>query len=114
MSQLIIFQSGGFTNHGISYRKYSPEELEEISKMKEFPIMTKKGKEYIPYDIIKPHEEQALKNHCGQTLDRLAARGGLSWSEAYAVLTDSKFTYRDQYISEEFYEKKVKEIVSNA
>lgn len=29
--------------------------------MKEFPIMTKKGKEYIPYDIIKPHEEQALK-----------------------------------------------------
>ena len=82
--------------------------------MKEFPIMTKKGKEYIPYDIIKPHEEQALKNHCGQTLDRLAARGGLSWSEAYAVLTDSKFTYRDQYISEEFYEKKVKEIVSNA
>lgn len=22
--------------------------------MKEFPIMTKKGKEYIPYDIIKP------------------------------------------------------------
>lgn len=49
--------------------------------MKEFPIMTKKGKEYIPYDIIKPHEEQALKNHCGQTLDRLAARGGLSWAE---------------------------------
>ena len=50
--------------------------------MKEFPITTKKGKEYIPYDIIKPHEEQALKNHCGQTLDILAARGGLSWSEA--------------------------------
>lgn len=82
--------------------------------MKEFPIMTKKGKEYIPYDIIKPHEEQALKNHCGQTLDRLEARGGLSWAEAYAVLTDSKFPYGDQYISEEFYEKKVKEIVLNA
>ena len=28
--------------------------------MKEFPITTKKGKEYIPYDIIKPHEEQAF------------------------------------------------------
>lgn len=114
MSRLITYQSGGFTNYEISYRKYSPEELEEISRMKEFPIMTKKGKEYIPYDIIKPHEEQALKNHCGQTLDRLAARGGLSWAEAYAVLTDSKFPYGDQYISEEFYEKKVKEIVSNA
>ncbi len=114
MSRLITYQSGGFTNYGISYRKYSPEELEEISRMKEFPIMTKKGREYIPYDVIKQHEEQALKNHCGQTLDRLAARGGLSWAEAYAVLTDSKFPYGDQYISEEFYEKKVKEIVSNA
>lgn len=114
MSRLITYQSGGFTNYGISYRKYSPEELEERSSMKEFPIMTKNGKEYIPYDIIKPHEEQALKNHCGQTLDRLAARGGLSWAEAYAVLTDSEFPYGNKYISNEFYEKKVKEIVSNA
>ena len=114
MSRLIIYQSGGFTNYGLSYRKYSQEELEEVSRMKEFPIMAKKGKEYIPYDIIKPHEEQALKNHCGQTLDRLAARGGLSWAEAHAVLTDSKIPYGDKYISDEFYEKKVKEIVSNA
>ncbi len=82
--------------------------------MKEFPILisNQKGKEYIPYDIIKPHEEQALKNHY-QTLDRLAERGGLSWSEAYAVLTDSKFPSREEYISEEFYKEKVKEIVSN-
>lgn len=113
MSRCITYQSGGFTNYGISYRKYSPEELEEISRMKEFPIMTKNGKEYIPYDIIKPHEEQALKNHY-QTLDRLAARGGLSWAEAYAVLTDSKFPYGDKYVSDDFYEKKVKEIVLNA
>lgn len=80
--------------------------------MKEFPIMKNKGKEYIPYDVIKPHEEQAMKNH-GQTLDRLAERGGLGWSEAYAVLTDSKIPFCDEYISDEFYEKKVKEIVSN-
>ena len=31
--------------------------------MKEFPIMKNNGKEYIPYDVIKPHEDQALKNH---------------------------------------------------
>lgn len=80
--------------------------------MKKFPIMKNKGKEYIPYDVIKPHEDQALKNH-GQTLDRLAERGGLSWAEAYAVLTDSKIPFCDEYISDEFYEKKVKEIVSN-
>ena len=114
MSRLITYQSGGFTNYGISYRKYSPEELEERSSMKEFPIMTNKGKEYIPYNVIKPHEEQALKNHCDQTLDRLAERGGLSWAEAYAVLTDSKIPHGEEYISDEFYEKKVKEIVSNA
>lgn len=114
MSRLITYQYGGFTNYGISYRKYSPEELEERSRMKEFPIMAGKGREYIPYDVIKPHEEQALKNHCGQTLERLAKRGGLSWTEAYAVLTDSKIPHGKDYISEEFYEKKVKEIVSNA
>lgn len=29
MPRLITYQSGGFTNYGISYWKYSPEELEE-------------------------------------------------------------------------------------
>lgn len=33
MSRLITYQSGGFTNYGISYRKYSPEELEERKSM---------------------------------------------------------------------------------
>lgn len=28
----MVYQSGGFTNYGISYRKYSQEELEEIKK----------------------------------------------------------------------------------
>ena len=76
---------------------------------KKFPILG--TNESIDWNLIAPHEKQAMENHGGQTLDRLAARGGLSWSEAYAVLTDSKFPHRDQYISEEFYEKKVKEIV---
>ena len=46
--------------------------------------------EYIPYDIIAPHEEQALSNH-GQTLKRLAERGGLGWSEILAILTGRKW-----------------------
>ena len=29
MSRCVVYQSGGFTNYGISYRKYSQEELEE-------------------------------------------------------------------------------------
>lgn len=77
---------------------------------KKFPILG--TNESIDWNLIAPHEKQAMENHY-QTLDRLAERGGLSWAEAYAVLTDSKFPSREEYISEEFYEKKVKEIVSN-
>lgn len=32
MSRCVVYQSGGFTNYGISYRKYSQEELEEMKK----------------------------------------------------------------------------------
>lgn len=35
MSQLIMFQSGGFTNYGICYRKYSLDELKEIAMQEE-------------------------------------------------------------------------------
>jgi hypothetical protein len=41
----------------------------------------------VPYDLVKRHEKQALANH-GQTVDRLAERGGLSWLELLLVLTD--------------------------
>lgn len=82
--------------------------------MKIFPIIepSYKSTEHIPYDVIAPHEQQALNNH-GQTLETLAKRGGLGWSEAYAVLTDSEFPRGKDYISEEYYKEKVKEIVSN-
>ena len=29
----------------------------------------------IPWAMIKPHEEQAMKNHCRQDLETLAKRG---------------------------------------
>jgi hypothetical protein len=41
----------------------------------------------IPWSLIAPHERQAERNHY-QTLKRLAERGGLSPSEACAVLED--------------------------
>lgn len=61
--------------------------------MRAFPIMLNdfKGKEYIPFEVIEPHESQALKNH-GQTLERLAERGGLSYDEALLVLTDKQIS----------------------
>ena len=55
----------------------------------EFPILKSNGVT-IPWKSIAPHEKQALINH-GQSLEKLASRGGLSWCEALAVLQDSKF-----------------------
>ncbi len=40
--------------------------------------------------LIAPHEEQAQRTH-GQSLFRLAERGGLSVLEMYAVLTDRPY-----------------------
>jgi len=41
----------------------------------------------IPWAMLEPHEDQAIKNH-SQSLNRLAERGGLSTHEALAVLED--------------------------
>ena len=41
----------------------------------------------VPWEMIAPHEAQALRNH-DQTLARLHQRGGLAPCEALAVLED--------------------------
>jgi len=76
-----------------------------------FPILGTNPKEYIPLDIIKLHEKQAIINHCGQTLERLAERGGLSWVEILFVLKDEQFNYNTQ-LSEMSARTKVLEIVN--
>ena len=53
---------------------------------KRFPLLGLRGNAgSLPWDLIAPHEAQAMKNH-DQTLERLAERGGLSYSEAAAVI----------------------------
>lgn len=59
--------------------------------MNGFPILGTSPQEYISWEVIAPHEEQAMQNHGGQTLRRLAERGGLSWEEALSVLEDRPF-----------------------
>lgn len=70
--------------------------------MKLFPIMAQyrhtKTTEYIPYAVIAPHEQQALRNHM-QTLQRLSERGGLSYCEALAVLEDRAWSMLEQDIA---------------
>jgi hypothetical protein len=48
----------------------------------------------LPWNVIAPHEDQALKNH-GQTLARLRERGGLSACEAVAILEDREWRKMD-------------------
>lgn len=50
--------------------------------------------EPLPWDVIAPHEAQAQRNHY-QTLDRLRERGGLSVSEALAILEDRPWRNMD-------------------
>lgn len=52
--------------------------------MRDFPIMDSMLMDSVPWDFIAPHEAQAQRNH-GQSLKRLAERGGLSACEALAV-----------------------------
>ncbi|WMJ81949.1 hypothetical protein RBU49_06790 [Clostridium sp. MB40-C1] len=60
--------------------------------MNKFPILGSEPKEYIPLDIVKPHEKQAIINH-GQTLDRLSQRGGLDWVEMLFILEDKNYDF---------------------
>lgn len=50
---------------------------------KKFPILG--TNESIDWNLIALHEKQAMENHCGQTLEQLARRHGLSWYELLCV-----------------------------
>lgn len=60
-----------------------------------FPILlditvSSEGKACVPLELVMAHEQQAVKNH-GQSVSRLAERGGLSPSELAAVLWDREW-----------------------
>ena len=61
--------------------------------MKLFPIMLKGGgpKGYIPFEFMLRYEKQADINHCGQSIETLASRGGLSAVEAMAAIEGQRF-----------------------
>lgn len=52
-----------------------------------YPVIGTKPQEYIPREVLIPHEKQVIYNH-SQTLERLAERGGLSWYEILCILQD--------------------------
>lgn len=54
------------------------------------PIMHATLLSEIPWDFIAPHEAQAQNNH-GQSLERLASRGGLGASEAIDIILGNRW-----------------------
>lgn len=52
---------------------------------RKFPIRLDDALQSIPWDIIAPHEAQAMANH-HRSLDQLAVLGGLTPEEALAVI----------------------------
>lgn len=81
--------------------------------MRQFPVLRSRhhegGVEFIPWEIIEPHEKQAYANH-GQSLEQLARRGGLSWRELYAVITDKEFNYGSKHTAD-YYRRAVLDAV---
>lgn len=55
--------------------------------------------DFVPWDLVAPHEKQAKENH-SQTLERLNERGGLSPKELYAVVNDKSLSQWDNLPSE--------------
>lgn len=52
------------------------------------PELTARVPKWIPWALVEPHAARARKNH-GQTLEQLAARGGLSPFELWCVIHDA-------------------------
>ncbi len=55
----------------------------------EFPVhsLFRYWRHSVPWDFVEGHRKTALKNH-NQTLEKLAARGGLSPMELFLLVTD--------------------------
>lgn len=56
----------------------------------------------IPWEMIAPHEAQAQSNH-GQSLERLAQRGGLAASEAIDIIEGRRWGSAKPCIENERY-----------
>jgi hypothetical protein len=75
---------------------------------KKFPILG--TNESIDWNLIAPHEKQAMENH-GQTLEKLASRHGLSWYELLCVMADKKLLVDIKYDKEKDYEKLCRQVL---
>lgn len=70
--------------------------VERVAKLgKRFPVQDELinpqynyGLKSVPYDFVLEHEKQMMENHGGQTVQRMAERGGLSARELVLVISN--------------------------
>lgn len=79
-----------------------------------YPILGSGPKQYIPRGLLAPHDAQAWKNH-GQSLSRLAQRGGLSWAEALAIIENKNWedAIQDDRVAENIVRKMAEEYMKD-
>lgn len=65
----------------------------------EFPILGDPEIAWVPWRLLLPHDKQAMANHSGQNLEKLASRGGLSTCEAVAVIEDRRWHKMDPVVA---------------
>ena len=72
-----------------------------MAEERQFPIHPASVKKFpelpqtVPWGFVAEHEPQSLHNH-SQSLERLAQRGGLDWSELYYVVNDKEYDLADK------------------
>ena len=66
-------------------------------KLQSFPILGNIGPKSIPAKFVYSHYRQCISNH-KQSVQQLARRGGLDWTELFAVLHD--VPYRSMNVNE--------------
>jgi len=74
------------TEMGAMCPEHSKPLLFQIQRPYELRNVVDRMPKYVPWAFMRPHDQQARRNHGGQTLARLAERGGLSVKEALAVV----------------------------
>jgi hypothetical protein len=67
---------------------------------KQFPILGSQTLKSVPWGLLGPHWRQAERNH-GQSLERLAQRGGLAPCEALAVIEGRSWGSREPMPNDE-------------
>lgn len=98
-------------NYWVGHANIFVEGRDAVAERETRPIMGGVLLKAIPWALISSHEDQARRNH-GQTLDDLARRGGLSPSEALAIIQNLSWPHFDEPLAECFLMRLVVELKS--